>query len=197
MISTEQHVLEPSKKKKRFEWSAFSTHQQSVGESTIIHTDSNIWHSVWFVCLLLYSLRMFAVFSVVISISGSVKYSDATHLPFSDPEVKHKHRKQNGASAVVLTCDDHVHGSFSFSFSLFSHSAGLFLHFVPVCHCDAVYSHALQHCLNIIIIFYSCQTHFIFLPATKQTLQRPECSAIFTSMLWFCCRMMPSTMISQ
>lgn len=33
---------------------------------------------------------MFAVFSVVISISGSVKYSDATHLPFSDPIRKHK-----------------------------------------------------------------------------------------------------------
>lgn len=31
---------------------------------------------------------MFAVFSVVSSISGSVKYSDATHLPFSDPERK-------------------------------------------------------------------------------------------------------------
>ena len=29
---------------------------------------------------------MLAVFSVVISISGSVKYSDATHLPFSGPE---------------------------------------------------------------------------------------------------------------
>lgn len=33
-----------------------------------------------------YLLRMLAVFSVVISISGSVKYSDATHLPFSGPE---------------------------------------------------------------------------------------------------------------
>lgn len=31
-------------------------------------------------------LSMLAVFSVVISISGSVKYSDATHLPFSGPE---------------------------------------------------------------------------------------------------------------
>lgn len=31
---------------------------------------------------------MFAVFSVVSSMSGSVKYSDATHLPFSDPERK-------------------------------------------------------------------------------------------------------------
>lgn len=29
---------------------------------------------------------MLAVFSVVISISGSVKYSDATHLPFSGPK---------------------------------------------------------------------------------------------------------------
>jgi len=28
------------------------------------------------------------VFSVVISISGSVKYSDATHLPFSGPEIE-------------------------------------------------------------------------------------------------------------
>lgn len=33
-----------------------------------------------------YSLRIFAVFSVVISISGSVKYSEATHLPFSEPK---------------------------------------------------------------------------------------------------------------
>lgn len=33
---------------------------------------------------LFYSLRMFAVFSVVISMSGSVKYSEATHRPFSD-----------------------------------------------------------------------------------------------------------------
>lgn len=32
------------------------------------------------------SLSILAVFSVVISISGSVKYSDATHLPFSGPE---------------------------------------------------------------------------------------------------------------
>lgn len=30
------------------------------------------------------------MFSVVISISGSVKYSDATHRPFSGPEGKHK-----------------------------------------------------------------------------------------------------------
>lgn len=37
---------------------------------------------MWDFCL----LRMLAVFSVVISISGSVKYSDATHLPFSGPE---------------------------------------------------------------------------------------------------------------
>lgn len=29
------------------------------------------------------------MFSVVISISGSVKYSEATHLPFSDPKRKH------------------------------------------------------------------------------------------------------------
>lgn len=35
-------------------------------------------------------LRMLAVFSVVISISGSVKYSDATHLPFSGPERERK-----------------------------------------------------------------------------------------------------------
>lgn len=39
---------------------------------------------------MLHSLRMFAVFSVVISISGSVKYSEATHLPFSDPKGNHK-----------------------------------------------------------------------------------------------------------
>lgn len=32
-----------------------------------------------------HSLRIFAVFSVVISISGSVKYSEATHRPFSEP----------------------------------------------------------------------------------------------------------------
>ncbi len=35
-------------------------------------------------------LSMLAVFSVVISISGSVKYSDATHLPFSGPEREKK-----------------------------------------------------------------------------------------------------------
>lgn len=39
---------------------------------------------------------MFAVFSVVISISGSVKYSDATHLPFSDPVSNHKRWKMLG-----------------------------------------------------------------------------------------------------
>lgn len=33
-------------------------------------------------------LSILAVFSVVISISGSVKYSDATHLPFSGPEIE-------------------------------------------------------------------------------------------------------------
>lgn len=43
-----------------------------------------------------YLLRIFAVFSVVISISGSVKYSDATHLPFSAPERKHRHRHTGG-----------------------------------------------------------------------------------------------------
>lgn len=38
----------------------------------------------------IYSLRIFAVFSVVISTSGSVKYSEATHFPFSEPERKTK-----------------------------------------------------------------------------------------------------------
>lgn len=40
--------------------------------------------------VMFYSLRIFAVFSVVISISGSVKYSDATHRPFSDPVRKNR-----------------------------------------------------------------------------------------------------------
>lgn len=39
-------------------------------------------------------LSMLAVFSVVISISGSVKYSDATHLPFSDPGGERKKWKR-------------------------------------------------------------------------------------------------------
>ena len=39
-------------------------------------------------------LRMLAVFSVVISISGSVKYSDATHLPFSGPEREREREKE-------------------------------------------------------------------------------------------------------
>lgn len=50
-------------------------------------------------------LSMLAVFSVVISISGSVKYSDATHLPFSDPgeggeksEQERKTRKRKATS---------------------------------------------------------------------------------------------------
>lgn len=38
-------------------------------------------------------LRMLAVFSVVISISGSVKYSEATHLPFSGPERRREREK--------------------------------------------------------------------------------------------------------
>lgn len=37
---------------------------------------------------------MLAVFSVVISISGSVKYSDATHLPFSGPEREREREKR-------------------------------------------------------------------------------------------------------
>lgn len=39
-------------------------------------------------------LSMLAVFSVVISISGSVKYSDATHRPFSGPE-REKERERD------------------------------------------------------------------------------------------------------
>lgn len=39
-------------------------------------------------------LSMLAVFSVVISISGSVKYSDATHLPFSGPGGERKKVKK-------------------------------------------------------------------------------------------------------
>ncbi|TNN41102.1 hypothetical protein EYF80_048736 [Liparis tanakae] len=34
-------------------------------------------------------------------------------------------------------------------------------------------------------------------PATKQTLHRPECSAILTSVVWFCCSTMPSSISSQ
>lgn len=37
---------------------------------------------------------MLAVFSVVISISGSVKYSDATHLPFSGPEIERETERE-------------------------------------------------------------------------------------------------------
>lgn len=44
----------------------------------------------------IYSLRIFAVFSVVISISGSVKYSEATHFPFSEPERETEHNWISG-----------------------------------------------------------------------------------------------------
>lgn len=44
----------------------------------------------------MYSLRIFAVFSVVISISGSVKYSEATHFPFSEPERETEHHGISG-----------------------------------------------------------------------------------------------------
>lgn len=63
------------------------------------------------------------MFSVVISISGSVKYSDATHRPFSDP-AKREEKKQRmlilflgsksvmheeaQVSSVFLTVNDHV-----------------------------------------------------------------------------------------
>ena len=43
-----------------------------------------------------YSLRIFAVFSVVISISGSVKYSEATHRPFSEPERARERESERG-----------------------------------------------------------------------------------------------------
>lgn len=61
--------------------------QRSDSRFVPLVTQSNIFmHEIsvcmWDFCL----LRMLAVFSVVISISGSVKYSDATHLPFSGPE---------------------------------------------------------------------------------------------------------------
>lgn len=42
----------------------------------------------------MFLLSIFAVFSVVISISGSVKYSDATHLPFSGPETKRERARE-------------------------------------------------------------------------------------------------------
>lgn len=69
-----------------------------------------------------YLLRMFAVFSVVISMSGSVKYSADTHLPFSDPATKHTHthrkkkvsfysewcmRRQNKTTKVSGACAVH------------------------------------------------------------------------------------------
>lgn len=44
---------------------------------------------------------MLAVFSVVISISGSVKYSDATHLPFSGPE--RERRRSEGRKRSVTS----------------------------------------------------------------------------------------------
>lgn len=49
---------------------------------------------------------MLAVFSVVISISGSVKYSDATHLPFSGPEremEKRRRRRSEGREISVTS----------------------------------------------------------------------------------------------
>lgn len=46
-------------------------------------------------------LSMLAVFSVVISTSGSVKYSDATQRPFSGPE-----RERERQSSVWLICNN-------------------------------------------------------------------------------------------
>ena len=63
-------------------------------------------------------LSMLAVFSVVISISGSVKYSDATHLPFSGPEGGKKMKKRawenmktgvRGGGALLRSSLDHKH----------------------------------------------------------------------------------------
>lgn len=58
-------------------------------------------------CHMFYSLRMFAVFSVVISTSGSLKYSDATHLPFSDPDRKHTHTQRDMKENVVVCFQGH------------------------------------------------------------------------------------------
>lgn len=82
-----------------------------------------------------------------------------------------------------------------------------------VCHCHVEHMHPpsaaitvkVQSLLLLLLLSllsvcaYVCLRMCVrfLLPATKHTLQRPECSAIFTSMLWFCCRMMPSTMMSQ
>lgn len=195
-------------------------------------------------CHMFYSLRMFAVFSVVISTSGSLKYSDATHLPFSDPDRKHTHtqerhegkccgllsgsqwciKKQNKtnqkkkttcvASAVLLTGNAHVLWQLWFqrpgarfpSFSpLAALSLGCFCALVAVMLWTVAHTRSNICMCMCVCVFYSHPLifgvrifkHVLSLPATKQTLHRPECSAIFTSMLWFCCRMMPSTMISQ
>lgn len=56
-----------------------------------------------------HSLRMFAVFSVVISISGSVKYSDATHLPFSDPVKGQKQKKRWWMSVLLFGSRSAMH----------------------------------------------------------------------------------------
>lgn len=52
-------------------------------------------------------LSMLAVFSVVISISGSVKYSDATHLPFSGPEREKEKERREGLQTIKIM--DHMH----------------------------------------------------------------------------------------
>lgn len=64
----------------------FSTHNEPAGE---VCSYLQPLTQQTMCCHMFYSLRMFAVFSVVISTSGSLKYSDATHLPFSDPDRKH------------------------------------------------------------------------------------------------------------
>lgn len=53
---------------------------------------ANNWDTCVWGCDL---LSMLAVFSVVISISGSVKYSEATHLPFSGPERRRERENEN------------------------------------------------------------------------------------------------------
>lgn len=127
-----------------------------------------------------YSLRMFAVFSVVISISGSVKYSDATHLPFSDPVSNHKRWKMLGlvkdqsqwcmkkhtkikracgslqscSQVTIMFCDSYDSKGRKVASCLFSDFCSLtLLLFLCVCHCVMI-KYEFSHSLHIYI--YTC-----------------------------------------
>lgn len=87
---------------------------------------------------------MFAVFSVVSSISGSVKYSDATHLPFSDPERKQtSKRTQKREKGCFLSALMRRRWSWEGHVCKISHR--WFHHSAPVCSLAWLFAPACTH----------------------------------------------------